>query len=70
MVLQCCDITSGQFGLGCVLGFGAQARSDMTANYKPQQQIGDTTLIAKKQEQCLTMTKLRRQKIKRQNSLQ
>ena len=47
-----------------------QGRSDMTANYKPQQQIGDTTLIAKKQEQCLTMTKLRRQKIKRQNSLQ
>ena len=25
-----------------------QARSDMTANYKPQQQIGDTTLIGKK----------------------
>ena len=47
-----------------------QARSDMTANYKPQQQIGDTTLIAKKQEQSLTMTKLRRQKIKRQNSSQ
>ena len=70
MVLQCYDITSGQFGLGCVLGFGAQARSDMTANYKPQQQIGDTTLIAKKQEQRLTMTKLRRQKIKRQNSSQ
>ena len=42
----------------------------MTANYKPQQQIGDTTLIAKKQEQRLTMTKLRRQKIKRQNSSQ
>ena len=32
--------------------------------------VQDTTLIAKNREQSLTMTKLRRQKIKRQNSSQ
>lgn len=66
VISQVANLASGVcWGLG-----HKQARSDMTANYKPQQQIGDTTLIAKKQEQSLTMTKLRRQKIKRQNSSQ